>query len=106
MQRALGRRGRSRAATAKRKTGRYDLKHRIAWKWLGAASVIACLALVAAGCGGGSKSSTTTAPPGGSTGGKTLPNFPIANGAGTHYLQPALSSTRHVWPVPWHSSPP
>jgi peptide/nickel transport system substrate-binding protein len=78
------------------------LKHRIAWKWLGAASVIACLALVAAGCGGGSKSSTTTAAAGGSTGGKTFPNFRIAYDTGIDYLDPALSYTVQGWAILWN----
>src|SRR5207247_8430594 len=103
MQRALRRRGRLCAATAKRKTGRYDLKSRIVWKWLGAASVIACLALIAAGCGGGgSSSSTTTAASGGSTSGKTFPNFRIAYDTGIDYLDPALSYTVQGWWILWN----
>ncbi len=78
------------------------MKHRIAWKWLGAASVIACLALVAAGCGGGGKSSTTTAASGGSTSGKTFPNFRIAYDTGIDYLDPALSYTVQGWSILWN----
>jgi peptide/nickel transport system substrate-binding protein len=78
------------------------LKHRIVWKWLGAASVIACLALVAAGCGGGGSSSTTTAASGGSTGGKTFPNFRIAYDTGIDYLDPALSYTVQGWAIMWN----
>ena len=78
------------------------MKHRIAWKWLGAASVIACVALVAAGCGGGGSSSTTTAAAGGSTGGKTFANFRIAYDTGIDYLDPALSYTVQGWAIMWN----
>jgi peptide/nickel transport system substrate-binding protein len=78
------------------------LKHRIVWKWLGAASVIACFALIAAGCGGGGSSSTTTAAAGGSTGGKTFANFRIAYDTGIDYLDPALSYTVQGWAIMWN----
>ena len=79
------------------------MKHRLAWKWLGAASVIVCLALIAAGCGGGGKkSSTTTAASGGSTSGKTFPNFRIAYDTGIDYLDPALSYTVQGWSILWN----
>jgi peptide/nickel transport system substrate-binding protein len=102
MQRAPGRLGRLCVATAKRKTGRYDLKHRIVWKWLGAASVIACFALIAAGCGGGGSSGTTTAASGGKTGGKTFANFRIAYDTGIDFLDPGLSYTVQGWAIMWN----
>ena len=104
MQRALGRRGRLCAATAKRKTGRYDLNRKNAWKWLGAASVIACFALVAAGCGGGGSSSNTTtaASGGGTSGGKSFANFRVAYDTGIDFLDPGLSYTVQGWAIMWN----
>ena len=72
-----------------------------AWKWLGAASVIACIALVAAGCGGGGSSSTTTAA-GGSTSGKSFPDFRIAYDTGIDFLDPGLSYTVQGWAIMWN----
>ncbi len=77
------------------------MKHRIVWKWLGAASVIACFALIAAGCGGGS-SGTTTAASGGKTGGKTFANFRIAYDTGIDFLDPGLSYTVQGWAIMWN----
>jgi peptide/nickel transport system substrate-binding protein len=104
MQRALGRRGRLCAATAKRKTGRYDLTHRILWKWLGAASLIVCFAVVAAGCGGGggSSSSTTTGSSGNASSGKSFANFRIAYDTGIDFLDPGLSYTVQGWSIEWN----
>ncbi|MDX6567935.1 MAG: peptide/nickel transport system substrate-binding protein [Gaiellales bacterium] len=104
MQRALGRRGRLCAATAKRKTGRYDLTRRKLWKWLSAASIIVCFAVVAAGCGGGggSSSSTTTAASGGSSSGKSFANFRIAYDTGIDFLDPGLSYTVQGWAIMWN----
>jgi peptide/nickel transport system substrate-binding protein len=104
MQRALGRRGRLCAATAKRKTGRYDLTRRILWKWLGAASLIVCFAVVAAGCGGGggSSSSTTTGSSGKAASGKSFANFRIAYDTGIDFLDPGLSYTVQGWAIMWN----
>jgi peptide/nickel transport system substrate-binding protein len=104
MQRALGRRGRLCAATAKRKTGRYDLTRRILWKWLGAASLIVCFAVVAAGCGGGggSSSSTTTGSSGNASSGKSFANFRIAYDTGIDFLDPGLSYTVQGWAIMWN----
>jgi peptide/nickel transport system substrate-binding protein len=78
------------------------LKHRIVWKWLGAASVIACFALIAAGCGGGGSSSTTTAAAGGGTSGKSFADFRIAYDTGIDFLDPGLSYTVQGWAIMWN----
>ena len=81
------------------------MNRRIVWKWLVAASVVACFALVAAGCGGGggSKNTTTTAASGGNTsGGKTFANFRIAYDTGIDFLDPGLSYTVQGWSIMWN----
>jgi peptide/nickel transport system substrate-binding protein len=78
------------------------LKHRIAWKWLGAASVIACFALIAAGGGGGGSSSTTPAAAGGGTSGKSFADFRIAYDTGIDFLDPGLSYTVQGWAIMWN----
>ena len=75
-----------------------------AWKLLGAASLIACFALVAAGCGGGggSNNDTTTAASGGKTSGKAFANFRIAYDGGIDFLDPGLSYTVQGWEIMWN----
>ena len=72
------------------------------WKWLGAASLIVCFAVVAAGCGGGGSSSTTTGASGGTSSGKTFPNFRIAYDTGIDFLDPGLSYTVQGWSIMWN----
>jgi peptide/nickel transport system substrate-binding protein len=74
------------------------------WKWLVAASVIACFALVAAGCGGGGGNSgtTTTSASGGNSSGKTFANFRIAYDTGIDFLDPGLSYTVQGWAIMWN----
>jgi peptide/nickel transport system substrate-binding protein len=80
------------------------LTRRIVWKWLSAASLIVCFAVVAAGCGGGGggSSSTTTAASGGSSGGKSFANFRIAYDTGIDFLDPGLSYTVQGWAIMWN----
>ncbi len=76
-----------------------------AWKWLVAASVIGCVALVAAGCGGGGSKSSTGAAGGSTTtssGGKSFPNFRIAYDTGIDFLDPGLSYTVQGWSIMWN----
>ena len=79
------------------------MTRRIVWKWLGAASLIVCFAVVAAGCGGGGgSSSTTTAASGGSSSGKSFANFRIAYDTGIDFLDPGLSYTVQGWAIMWN----
>jgi peptide/nickel transport system substrate-binding protein len=78
------------------------LKRRIVWKWLVAASVIASVALVAAGCGGSKSNTSTTSASGGTSSGKTFPNFRIAYDTGIDFLDPGLSYTVQGWAIMWN----